>query len=100
MGCHNPSPVNTIIWQLDSKFSNKDLRVLSFFCGVEVLTTPMGLLLSQQKHVIDHLSKHNMLDSKPKSTPLVVDTSVTTHDGIAPINAIMYYKLVGGLQHI
>ena len=90
MGCHNPSPVNTIIWQLDSKFS----------CGVEVLTTPMGLLLSQQKHVIDHLSKHNMLDSKPKSTPLVVDTSLTTHDGIAPINAIMYYKLVGGLQHI
>ena len=74
--------------------------MLSFFCGVEVLATSMGLLLSQQKHVIDLLSKHNMLDSKPKSTPLVVDTSLTTHNGIAPINATMYYKLVGGLQHL
>ena len=40
------SLVDTSIWQLDSKFSIKDLRVLSFFCGVEVLATPMGLLLS------------------------------------------------------
>ena len=42
----DPSLVNTIIRQLDSKFSTKDLGVLSFFCGVEVLTTPVGLLPS------------------------------------------------------
>ena len=43
----DPSLVDTIIWQLDSKFSTKDLGVLSFFCGVKVLATPMGLLLSK-----------------------------------------------------
>ena len=42
----DPSLVNTIIQQLDSKFSTKDLGVLSFFCGVEVLATPTDLLLS------------------------------------------------------
>ena len=36
----DPSHVDTIIRQLDFKFSKKDLRVLSFFYGVKVLVTP------------------------------------------------------------
>ena len=43
----DPSLVNTIIRQLDSKFSTKDLGVQSFFCGVEVLATLTGIFLSQ-----------------------------------------------------
>ena len=64
------SLVDNIIRQLDSKFSTKDIRVLSFFCGVKVFATSTSLILSQQKYVIDLLSKRNMLDSKPVSTPL------------------------------
>ena len=94
------SLVNTIFSQLDSKFSTRDLGVLSFFCGVEVLATPMGLLLAQQKYVIDLLSKHNMLGSKPVSTPLVIGTSLTANDGTVSINATMYSQVVGGLQHL
>ena len=95
-----PSLVDNTIQQLDSKFSTKDLRVLSHFCGVEVLPTSMGLLLSQQKHVIYFLSTHNMLDSKPTSTLPVMGTSLTTTDSAAPVNATMYSQMVGGLQHL
>ena len=42
----DPSLVDNIIRQLDSKFSTKDLKVISFFCGVEVLVTSTCLLLS------------------------------------------------------
>ena len=86
----DPSLVDTIILQLDSKFSTKDLRPLSYFYGVEVLATSLGLLLSQQKYVIDISSKHNMLGSKPVSTPLAVGTSLTASDGTASVNATMY----------
>ena len=96
----DPSLVDTIIRQLDSKFSTKDLGVLSFFCGVEVLTTLVGLLLSQQKYVIDLLSKHNMLGSKLILTLLAVNTSLTTKVGTTPANATMYHQVVGGLQHL
>ena len=72
----------------------------SFFCEVEVLATPTGLLLSQQKYVIDLLRKHNMLSSKPISTPLVVCTSLIAKDGVTPINVIVYRRVVGGLQHL
>ena len=96
----DPSLVDTIIRQLDSKFSTKDLAVLSFFRGVEVLTTLVGLLLSQQKYVIDLLRKHNMLGSKLISTSLAANTSLTTKDGTTPVNATMYHQVVGGLQHL
>ena len=78
----DPCPVSNIILL-------KDLRVLSFFYGVEVLATSMGLLLSQQKYVIDLLGKYNMLDSKPVSTLFVVGTSLTAKDGTTPVNATM-----------
>ena len=96
----DPSLVDNIIWRLDSKFSTKDLRVLYFFCGIKVLASSTSLLLSRQKYVIDLLSKHNMLHSKPVSTSLAVDTSLTTTDGFAPINATMYRQVVGSLQHL
>ena len=74
--------------------------MLSFFYEVEVFATPTGLLLSQQKYVIDLLRKHNMLGSKPISTPLVVCTSMTAKEGVAPVNATVYHQVVGGLQHL
>ena len=96
----DPSLVNNIILQLDSKFSMKDLGELSFLCGVEVLSTSTGLLLYQQNYVIGILSKHNMLDSKPISTPLVVGTSLTATDGYVLVNSTMYHQVVGGLHHL
>ena len=86
----DPSLIDTIIWKLDFKFSTKDLGILSYFCGVEVLSTSLGLLLSQQKYVIDLLNKHIRLNSKLVSTPLAIGTSLTANDGIAPVNATMY----------
>ena len=71
--------------------------MLSFVCGVKVLATSMRLLLSQQKYVINLLSKHNMLDSKNVSTPLVMGTSLTATYGTVLVNATMYHQLVGGL---
>ena len=96
----DPSLVDAIIQQLDSRFSAKDLGLLSYFCGVEVMATSLGLLPSQQKYVLDLLSKYNMLDSKPVFIPLDVGTSLTANDGIASVNATMYRQVIGGLQHL
>ena len=96
----DPSLIDTIIWQLDSTFSTKYLGILSYFYGVEVLPTCSSLLLSQQKYVIDLLSRHNMLGSKLISTLLVVGISLTANVGTVLVNATMYRQVVGGLQHL
>ena len=85
---------------IDSKFSTKNLGVLSFFRGVEVLATSTGLLSSQQKYIIDLMSKHNMLDSKSVSTLIVVSTSLTATDGTALVHATIYRQVASGLQHL
>ena len=64
------------------------------------MATSMGLLPSQQKYVLDLLSKHNVLDSKPVSTLLEIGTSLIATDGFASVNATMYRQVVGGLQHL
>ena len=94
------SVVSGIIRQLNSTFSTKDLGSLSFFCGVEVLPTSMGLLLSQRKYVVDLLARHNILASKPVPTPLAVGTPLTAHDGTPPVDATLFRQVVGGLQHL
>ena len=85
----DPSLFDTIIRQLDSTFSTKDLGPLSYFRGVKVLDTSSGLLLSQ-----------HMLGSKLVSTPLVVGTSLTSNDGFTPVNAFMYRQVISDLQHL
>ena len=41
-----------------------------------------------------------MLGSKPISTPLAMDTSLTANDGTASVNATMYCQVISGLQHL
>ena len=49
---NDPSHVDIIIRKLDSKFSTKDLGVVSFFFGVEVLATSMGLCNYLSKNML------------------------------------------------
>ena len=70
---------------------------MSYFCGVEVLDSSSGLLLSQKKYVIDLLRKHNMLGSKRVSTLLAVGTSLTVNGGTTLVNASIYRQEISGL---
>ena len=42
---------------LHSQFQTKDLGMLKYFLGVEVMRSKQGILLSQRKYVLDMLSK-------------------------------------------
>ena len=86
----DPLLIDTFIRKLNSAFSTKDLGPLSYLCGVEVLATSLGLLLSQQKYVIDLLSKHNMFGSKLVSTSFVMGTTFIANDGTVLVNATIY----------
>lgn len=49
--------VESVIQQLKKVFAMKDLEDLSYFLGIEVKYTPIGLHLSQQKYVTNLLKK-------------------------------------------
>ncbi|WMV21531.1 hypothetical protein MTR67_014916 [Solanum verrucosum] len=63
--------VEEFIKQLGTRFSIKDFGDLNFFLGVEVIRSPLGLFLSQQKYLCDILDRTSMADAKPVRTPIV-----------------------------
>ncbi|KAL6318325.1 hypothetical protein AAG906_039417 [Vitis piasezkii] len=85
---------------LAQRFSIKDLGVLSYFLGIEVLTTPSGVLLTQRRYISDLLARTKMSGAKPVATPLVIDGNLTLHLGTTLTNCTEYRTIVGSLQYL
>lgn len=73
----------------------KDLGKLTYFLGLEVTYTPDGLFPCQGKYAQDILSRFDMFDCKPISTPLAAGDS-----GPLFLDITRYRSLLGALQLI
>ena len=82
-----------------SQFQTKDLGMLNYFLGVEVMRSKQGLLLSQRKYVLDMLSKTGKLGSKPCSTPMAPNVELTK-EGELFEDPERYRRLVGKLNYL
>ncbi|KAL6314322.1 hypothetical protein AAG906_019022 [Vitis piasezkii] len=77
----NTNIIQCYIDLLAQRFSIKDLGALSYFLGIEVLTTPFGV-------------------AKFVATPLVTNGNLTLHSGTTLTNYTKYRTLVGSLQYL
>ena len=55
---------------LHGQFHTKDLGMLRYFLGVEVMRSKHGIFLSQRKYVLDLLFETGKLGAKPCSSPM------------------------------
>ncbi|GKV47871.1 hypothetical protein SLEP1_g54727 [Rubroshorea leprosula] len=85
---------------MGARFSLKDLWPLSFFLGVEVIPTVIGLFLSQHRYIIDLLQQYNMHEAKPMPTPLAASTSLHLGSGSPLFDGSSYRRLLGSLQYL
>lgn len=91
--------ITELITLLSSKFVMKDLGSLSYFLGIEVLTTDKGILLSQIKYAADLLVKARMLDCRPSPSPCSTKPTVLEPD-IPFSDQHSYRAIVGSLQYL
>ncbi|KAK2980515.1 hypothetical protein RJ640_022517 [Escallonia rubra] len=97
---NSPSHLTSLIHSLGSEFSLKDLGPLNYFLGIEVVSLPSGLLLSQRKYIGDLLTNTGMHLAKPVLTP-VSSTSKTSKLGSVPFSdPTKYRSVVGALQYL
>jgi hypothetical protein len=95
-----PSLLQSFIHILSTQFAMKDLGDLHYFLGIEAMRTPQGLHLSQSKYTLALLSRANMLEAKPCSTPVPTISKLSFHDGDPLSNPSSYRQIVGALQYL
>ena len=78
---------------LHSQFHTKDLRMLRYFLGIEVMRSKHGIFLSQRKYVLDLLSETGKLWVKPCNSPMAPSVHFT-RDGETFEDPKRYQRLV------
>ena len=84
---------------LQSQFHTKDLGMLRYFLGIEVMQSKHGIFLSQMKYVLDLLSKIEKLVVKPCSSPMVLGIHLI-REGETFEDPERYRRLVGKLNYL
>jgi hypothetical protein len=70
-----------LIGQLDKNFAVKDLGQLHYFLGVEVMSQPGGIALSQKRYALNLLQRAKMSKCNPISTPLSSTEKLSRNQG-------------------
>jgi hypothetical protein len=93
---------NHLLQQLDSEFAIKDLGKLHYFMGIEVHSSPAGLVLSRRKYITELLTKTNMINCRPVATPMSRSEKLSRHTGtsLSPAEATIYHSTVGALKYL
>ncbi|XP_019179162.1 PREDICTED: uncharacterized protein LOC109174378 [Ipomoea nil] len=85
---------------LKEKFHTKDLGVLKYFLGIEVIRSKRGIFLSQRKYVLDLLEESGLLGSKPCETPMDQGVKLIPSEGEPLEDPERYRRLVGKLNYL
>lgn len=96
----NSGLVSTFITNLAQRFSLKDLGELSYFLGIEATRTKKGLHLMQKKYVVDLLTRTNMLQARPVSSPMSPTPKLSLNSGTPLESATEYRTVLGSLQYL
>ena len=84
---------------IQSQLHTKDLGMLRYFLGIEVMQSKHGIFLSQRKYVFDLLSETRKLGVKSCSSPIVPGVHLT-REGETFEDHERYRRLVGKLNYL
>ena len=84
---------------LHDQFHRKDLGMLRYFLGVEVMRSKHGIFLSQRKYTLDLLYETGKLGAKPCSSSMAPSVHLT-REGELFEDLERYRRLVGKLNYL
>ena len=77
--------ISSLKFFLHGQFHTKDLGMLRYLLGVEVMRSKRGIFLSQRKYVFDLLSETGKLGAKPCNSPMALGVHLTREDNLLRI---------------
>nr|XP_016495008.1 PREDICTED: uncharacterized mitochondrial protein AtMg00810-like [Nicotiana tabacum] len=97
---HDLDEINSLKKFLDQTFKIKDLGILHYFLGLEVLYKEDGVLISQRKFTMDLLKEYDCLHQSSLSSPLDPSLKLKADEGVPLKDPTHYRKLAGKLNFI
>ncbi|CAJ2653166.1 unnamed protein product [Trifolium pratense] len=80
-------------------FEIKDLGSMRYFLGMEVARSKDGIVVSQQKYILDLLKETGMSGCRPADTPMDPNAKLW-EEGSVPVDTGRYQRLVGKLIYL
>jgi hypothetical protein len=85
---------------LASEFEMSDIGLMHYFLGMEVWQEEGHIFLGQGKYVADILSRFQMEDCRPMSTPMVTNWKKLSASDSQLVDATGYRQLIGSLMYL
>ncbi|KAJ0805060.1 putative RNA-directed DNA polymerase [Helianthus annuus] len=85
---------------MQDRFEMSAMGEMTFFLGLQVNQSESGIFIHQTKYVGDILSRFQMSDSKPISTPLPQNHGITPDDEGDAVDSSLYRAMIGSLMYL
>jgi hypothetical protein len=85
---------------LHDRFLMKDMGLLHFFLGLDIIQDASGIKLSQAKYARDLLERFHMTDCKSSPTPFLSGVRLEDGEDTPLVESTLYRQLVGSLLYL
>ena len=79
--------------KLVAEFEMKDLGMMHYFLGMEVLQNADGISLGQGKYAVEILKSFKMMDCKAMTTPMELNLKLLSDASLETVHATMYRQM-------
>ena len=86
--------------KLATKFEMKDLSIMHNFLGLEVWQKPRGIMLSQEKYVVEIFKRFGTMDCKSMTTPMTTNLKLFGDTTFERVDATLYRQMIGSLIYL
>jgi hypothetical protein len=92
--------INSCKESLASEFEMTDIGLMHYFLGLVVWQEPGHIFLGQGKYVCDILSRFQMGDSRPMTTPMITNWKKLHASESHLVDFTLYRQLIGSLMYL
>ena len=86
--------------KLAEEFEMKDLELMHYFLGMEVLQNPEGIFLNQGKCAMEILKRFDMLECKSMATPMDTNLKLLANESSELVDVNHYRQIFGSLMYL
>ncbi|GJS41722.1 uncharacterized mitochondrial protein-like protein [Tanacetum coccineum] len=83
-----------------SKFKMSIMGKMSFFLGLQISQSPIGIFLNQSKYALEIINKYGMESSDPVDTPMVEKSKLDSDQQGKEVDPTRYRGMIGSLMYL